>query len=516
MTLRCSARGAAHPFFLVFGVSLMIGGGLVGLLCWNSTSPAQIGGGERQPLILFCGASLKPVLEVVIRDYKKEYGVEVQPQYDASDNLLNSISVTHIGDLFLPAEELYAARARQKGLAREILPLGRTRPVIAVRKGNPKNIHDISDLLRPDVSVTLASPAAAIGRLSRELLQKSGNWDALHKRMENEGSKVSELGKEPEVANSVKLGAADAGIIWETSAPRYPELESVCPPLFQSAEQPVAITVLESAKSPARALHFARYLAAHDRGLLEFKKAGYRVVDGDDWEDQPKLLLFAGAMLRPAIEKTLKEFEAREGIPSITTVYNGCGILVGQMHATHPDVYFSCDTSFMKQVQPLFDSPEAISANKMVILVAKGNPMGIHSLRDLAKPGLKLGIGNEQQCALGWLTHNVLDRAKLCEAIEENHPVRSPTGDFLVNQTRTGALDAAIVYESNTTFVKEALDIIPIDLDQQFAVQPIAVGRNSKHKYLAERMLDAIRTPASEKRFKENGFQWIAKEPVNN
>ena len=102
---------------------------------------------------------------------------------------------------------------------------------------------------------------------------------------------------------------------------------------------------------------FARYLGARDKGLLEFAKFHYEPVDGDPWAATPEVVLFSGAMLRPGIETTLKEFERREGC-RITTVYNGCGILTAQMRAgSRPDAYFSCDTSFMNTVADLYVSP---------------------------------------------------------------------------------------------------------------------------------------------------------------
>jgi len=36
----------------------------------------------------------------------------------------------------------------------------------------------------------------------------------------------------------------------------------------------------------------------------------------------------------------------------VTRVYNGCGILVGQMQAgAKPDLYFACDAQFMAMVR---------------------------------------------------------------------------------------------------------------------------------------------------------------------
>jgi ABC-type molybdate transport system substrate-binding protein len=124
--------------------------------------------------------------------------------------------------------------------------------------------------------------------------------------------------------------------------------------------------------------------------------------------------------------------------------------------------------------------------------------------------GLKLGMGDEKQCALGFLTKDALDTQKICEAVQKNIAVRSPTGDFLVNQMRTGSLDAVVVYESNATFVKDVLDVIPIKLEQKFATQPVAVGKTTRYKYLTQRLIEAFRSPKSAERFKANGFQWLA------
>src|SRR5262249_2279173 len=163
--------------------------------------------------------------------------------------------------------------------------------------------------------------------------------------------------------------------------------------------------VLRSCDRPASALRFARFPAARDRGLPRFAAGGYTPADGDLWAGgEPVLILYAGAMLRPAIEQTLDEVAAREGIPrkNVPCVYNGCGILVGQMKTgQRPDAFFACDASFMKQAKDLdlFLDDVAVSTNRLVILVHKGNPLEVRSIRDLKRDGLRVGVGNEHQCA---------------------------------------------------------------------------------------------------------------------
>src|SRR5262249_26823355 len=156
-----------------------------------------------------------------------------------------------------------------------------------------------------------------------------------------------------------------------------------------------------STKQPTAALRFARYLTARDRGLAVFQKHGYNVGAGDEWADKPELNLFAGTILRPAIEQTLRDFEEREGVGRVNTVYAGCGILVHPMaKGSRPDAFIACDRQFLDsklrqdedtRVRDLFIDEGDLSTDQLVILVRKGNPQNIRSLRDLARPGLQVG-----------------------------------------------------------------------------------------------------------------------------
>ena len=97
----------------------------------------------------------------------------------------------------------------------------------------------------------------------------------------------------------------------------------------------------------------------------------------------------------------------------MTRVYNGCGILVGQMRTGQkPDLYFACDPRFMGEVADLFLKPETVSNNQLVIAVLKGNPAGLKELKDLGKEGLRVGVGHEQQCALGAITQRDVSQVR--------------------------------------------------------------------------------------------------------
>lgn len=464
----------------------------------------QESGGSVEPVMLYCAASNRGVIEDIRANYETEYGRSVQIQYGSSQLLLSSLEVSRTGDLFLPADDSYIDLAREQGLIDEVLPLAVMQAVIAVPRGNPKQIHTLADLLRDDVRFVQASPdSAAIGKVTRDLLSKTGNWKAL------EAATIAFRSTITDVANDITVGAADAGVVYSAVLFDFPQLEAIAVPELAPAASRIMIAVARSTRQAPAALHFARYVAARNRGLVHYEERGFIPEAGDVWEDEPELTIFAGSMLRPAIDETVAAFEQREGV-RVTRIYNGCGILVAQMRSGEPpDAYFACDQEFMDQVADLFPESVEVSQNELVILVSKGNPHGISSLRDLTRPGLRVGIGHEKQCAMGWLTQNTLKEGGVQQEVMQNVTLQSPTGDLLVNQLRTGSLDAAVAYLSNAAGAGDVLDAVRIDgIPCSVATQPFAIAQKSRYHQLATRLFQHLSSPESREIFLAEGFRW--------
>jgi len=473
---------------------------LVALLVWNQRPAAEAP--VREPLVVYCAAGLRPAVEAAVDDYGRERGVPVQIQYGGSGTLLSNLRVAGSGDLFLPGDSSFIDAGRSNGLLAEVVPLARMRAVVAVARGNPKALRSVRDLLRDGVRVSLGNPdSVAIGAVARAALLRSGEWPALASRALVFKPTVND------VANDVKVGAVDAGIVWDATAAQYPEIEAVRAPEFAGVSSEVSVAVLRSCGQAPAALAFARYLGARDRGLGAFARAGYAVVAGDAWKARPEVVVYSGAVNRPALEPLLAEFEAREGV-LVNTVYNGCGILTAQIRSgQRPDAYLACDTSFMTTVSNVFGPATNVSRTSLVLLVRRGNPLGVRTLEDLGRPGLRVGLAQEQQSALGALTARVLRARGLLERVRPNVRVETPTGDLLVNQMRGGGLDVAVVYAVNARSAREALDFVPVEDAEAVAIQPYAVSQATANARLMERLGERLRSASGRARLEEAGFQ---------
>ncbi len=269
-----------------FGGSAIVWGslialvGLIGLLMLNSRRPAAVR--AKASLMVFCAVSLKGPLEATAREYERETGVSIQIQYGGSGTLLGNLKVAQKGDLFIAADGSFIDLGRSNRLLGDVLPLAHLHPVLAVARGNPRGLHGLEDLLRPEVRVSLANPdSVAIGAATRRALTPSGKWEPIAARATVFKPTVND------VANDLKLGSVDAGVVWDVTIHQYPELEAIEVPEFRGVSSDAAVAVLAFSAQSSESLNFARYLAASDRGLRHFAAVGFNVVAGNRWSSEP-------------------------------------------------------------------------------------------------------------------------------------------------------------------------------------------------------------------------------------
>lgn len=456
-------------------------------------------------LTVYCAAGLKMPVEAAAQAFEKETGTKIELQFGGTGTLLSQLRIAKKGDLFIAADDGSLADARKLGVIREVLPLAEQQPVVAVAKGNPLKIASLADLEKPAVKLALPNPeAASIGKAAKKIL--GPRWDVLAKKAAVMKPTVTEI------AADVKLGASDAALVWDSTVPQFEGLEMVRLSEFSHHREKASSAVLTSAASSVEALKFARYLNAPEKGGTIFKAKGFQPVSGDRWALKPELILYSGGVNRPAIEGLVQEFANREGI-SVTTVFNGCGILCAAMktmkdssNPKFPDVYYACDVCFVPPVAEQFPEAVLLTESEIVIAVPKGNPKGIKTLADLAQQGLRVGLCNAEQSTLGFMTAGILRSLNLYDSVMKNASSQVPTGDFLVNQLRTGSLDAAVVYRTNVQLQAQHFDAIALPADKAKAIQPFAVRKDSPNYALGHRLLDWLR--AHKDRFEKVGFVW--------
>lgn len=517
-----SARNV-RPFVLLLPIGLVavVALSLMAMQLRDSQFQSQgtsVAANQERPLVFFCAAGVRKPMEQIIADYQAEFGREVELLSGPSGGLLGSIeakSGTDLsGDLYLAAERQFINLGQRKGLLAEAIPVATQRPVIVVASGNPKAITSVADLLDGSKNITfgIAAERAAIGRVTRETLESQGLWQALKQQRKMESPTVVEL------VAAVQQGAVDAAISWDATVPQFEGVEAVRAPELEAAGSEIVISVLTRSDRPTEALHFARYVAARDRGLRTMQAHDFETVEGDVWQDHPEVLLFSGSMFQAGVEQAIKRFEQREGA-TVNRVYDGCGILVGQMRAgAQPEAYLSCDQEFMTMVEDRFGEQTVLSENDIVIAVPKSNPANVNNLQDLLRDEVRVGLCHPTKSALGHLTKKMLSSdhfGNIYDKLMQTKKVETATGVILISQLIGGGLDAVIVYRSNAQSNPDNLihhlEIVEIDdgdTGLAKAVQPWAIANETDNRRLLERLFETIHSAQTRSEFETAGFRW--------
>ena len=176
------------------------------------------------------------------------------------------------------------------------------------------------------------------------------------------------------------------GLVGARFAPRFPaainRTASCQVPAFTMMTRPAANACSQSlAGDPTKGLAAYRTLSpVHVRACCRSGELDPRCLS--------KLKGFAEC------NRLLKKFADREGV-SVTTVFNGCGILCATMKtmgdakaAKFPDAYYACDLCFVPPVAEQFPEAVMLTETDIGIVVRKGNPKNIKTWDDLVKPGV--------------------------------------------------------------------------------------------------------------------------------
>lgn len=493
--------------------TLVIAGGL-GLYWLNSSRVSS--GPRAESLTVYCAAGIRKPVEETAKRYEEEFGTRIRLDYGSSGELeskliLDRTNRVHRGDLYIPADEFFSDRTRARGLTAESIGLAQFRIVFAVKPDSSRSIGSVRDILDQQIPFAICDELAGAGKKTKEALARHGLWDPVN------AAKKTSFPRVPEAANAVKTSESIEGaFVWDSTAKQF-GLKPIVLPELDGAVGSITINLVTTTPQPSRALHFARYLSSPEKGHQAFQQHFFEPVAGDPWADVPQITVYCGGVNRHAVKDTIAAFEEREGC-RIRTQYAGCGTLVGSMktgQAGLPDVFMTCDVSYMTKVEDQFDEARDVSSTDIVFLVRKGNPKGIHSLKDLARADLEIGTTDPAMSTLGDLSWQMFRDTGVVAAIETNKSVvvTTPTAHELIAQMQGHQkLDVTLVYRANCQNLDDRFELVAIDHPKARAVQNVAVARATPFPLLAQRLMEMMTSAESRRRFVENGFHWEAAE----
>jgi molybdate transport system substrate-binding protein len=231
-----------------------------------------------QTITVLAGAGFLHVTNDLKAEFEKEHpGVTVNVKNGGSGELYGILATQKSADVFLPADYKYMGDAMKNGYIQNntVKNITKNIPVIAVQKGNSKNITSLYDLQKSGVRVALGDPSGpAIGKTSAKLLNKTGINSTVQSNVVVKTTTVNQL------LTYLVTGQADATIIWQDMS-TWPEgqgkIEVIAIPKNETiiSTVPIAVTVFSQHTSTAKA--FEEFVTG-PQGLAIWEKWGFKPI----------------------------------------------------------------------------------------------------------------------------------------------------------------------------------------------------------------------------------------------
>lgn len=209
-------------------------------------------------------------------------------------------------------------------------------------------------------------------------------------------------------------------------------------------------------------------------------------------EEETTLTVYAAASLTGAFEQIADEFEAQHEGVQVELGFGGSSDLVTQIQEGAPaDVFASADTANMDKLVAddlTGAEPETFATNTLEIAVPPGNPAGVESLQDLAKPGLALVVcAPEVPC--GAAAQQVADVAGVTlEPVSEEQSVTDVLGKIA-----SGEGEAGLVYVTDVAAAGDDVEGITFpESDDVVNRYPIASVADSDEPALAADFVELV------------------------
>ncbi len=195
---------------------------------------------EHPEIKLFSGSMLRPAIESQLRLFEEREGVTIVPAYEGCGILVSMMEAGAKPDAYFSCDVRFLDQVQgqfEKGVV-----VSRNDMIMVVKKGNPKGIHALQDLIREGLKVGVAHPEkSALGTLTMDLLKSRELYDAL----QSSGNVEILASKGDELANQMQIGALDVAIVYRSNALSSEQILEQCEMLSiendPQAVQPFAV-----------------------------------------------------------------------------------------------------------------------------------------------------------------------------------------------------------------------------------------------------------------------------------
>lgn len=222
---------------------------------------------EDKKIRVFAAASLTDVMNVLVKQYSQQAGVQVVPVYGGSGTLAKQLEQGAPGELFISADEKWMQYLQDKQLVQvpTIKPWLGNRLVMITPQSKPLTIKAVGatdiDQQAPGYWCTGDTLSVPVGIYAKQSLTSLGWWEKLKKRLVSTQDVRATL-------SLVERDECDVGIVYASDAQSSHKVK-VAGEFAESSHVPIVYPMALLPQATAEASAFYRYLqSAETRKLL--------------------------------------------------------------------------------------------------------------------------------------------------------------------------------------------------------------------------------------------------------
>ena len=223
------------------------------------------------------------------------------------------------------------------------------------------------------------------------------------------------------------------------------------------------------------------------------------------------VLVFAGSASQPPLEEAAKSFEKKYGIP-ITLHLGGSGTMLSQIRLTGlGDLYIPGSPDYMTKAREfdLIDGEEANLAYLIpAILVTKGNPRQIKSLKDLTRVNVRVGIADPESVCVGLYAVELLHANEVVEQVRPNLRGQVESCAKTAAMLPLGTVDAVLGWREFATWNPQVMEAILLDPKEipRLAYIPAGLLKHSKNPEGAKAFVAYLKSEEGQAIFNKWGY----------
>ena len=229
---------------------------------------------NEKAIVVYCAAGVRLPVDAIAKKYTEEFGTPIIIEYGSSgeleSKLLQDASYDkNRADLYIPADESFSQRTKEKGLTNKSYPIAAFHLVAAMKPEENLHLNYIKDLLVDKIPFAICNDKAGAGKITQKVLSEQSLWNEVNENRKVVSATVTECASLVKSSHSVRVG-----IMWNTTAIQF-GLKIIELPELASSTTSINVNLVSNSKSKS-AEHFAGYLSSFDKSFPYFQKYGFK------------------------------------------------------------------------------------------------------------------------------------------------------------------------------------------------------------------------------------------------